>query len=47
MAVICAWCGKPLKATLYFCPVCRVHYGWDCTNNGKCRRCSTLVLRMS
>ena len=46
MSVICAACQRVIKATVYFCPQCRLHYGWECTNGGKCRRCSSQVLRM-
>jgi predicted amidophosphoribosyltransferase len=46
MSVVCAACGKLIKATAYFCPSCRVHFGWDCTNSGRCRRCGATVLRM-
>jgi len=46
MSVICAWCGKAISGIAYFCRECRLHFGWDCTNSGKCRRCGASVVRM-
>lgn len=46
MAVVCARCQRFISGVVYFCRKCRVHYGWDCTNSGKCRKCGSEVLRM-
>lgn len=47
MSVVCARCGRIIRSAVFFCRRCRVHYGWECTSNGNCRRCGESVIRMS
>ena len=46
MAVICASCGRVIKNAVYFCRQCRLHFAWDCTDNGDCPRCGHELVRM-
>lgn len=47
MAVICAACGKRIQEAIFFCRNCHVHFGWPCTDSGKCPRCGAKVIKMS
>jgi DNA-directed RNA polymerase subunit RPC12/RpoP len=46
MSAICAWCGKPITHAVYFCRRCQLHFAWDHTNGGKCRRCGEQVAKI-
>lgn len=44
--LICVRCGKRITEVAYWCPRCRWHLSWYCSNGGQCHKCGTSLQRV-